>query len=462
VQSSGRKIARRLGFGSGTELRGFAGDTVYVGAWQAATSVADLIQIALITHALGLTDYGRLALVTSVVVLVGKFFDVQVGIAATTYGAPELHKRSRLAGPVFRFSYLIDLGTGLVAVAVLVPVAYIVGPGLVGTDGTLLMLIYSITLLASTVDNSSLAILRLLDRYRLVAGYTVAIEVVRVAMIAVALAVFHSLVAVVAVLALYQAAIGIANLLAGKLAFQRATGEPLFRGRHQGLAPEMRGRMIRTVLHTNVVTYTKLVQMQLPTVVVGALVGPFEAGLYKIGMAPAAFVGRLSDPAYVAILPRLSQLWSRGHYGEVRTFIKHLSRTWIPIVVTAAAIVIALRFPILRAIGGEEATAAAAVLASGVLARAIDGGLFWNASLLFAAGRARAVAGVAIAAAAVQTALLFPLTLGFEATGAGLAFLVSVALANALNTTLAVRVLGQRRHDETTGSGIGTRAPARS
>jgi hypothetical protein len=65
-----------------SELGGLAGDSFYVGIWQGTISVADLVQIALVTHALGLHQYGRLAIVMSFVVLVGQFFDVRGASAA--------------------------------------------------------------------------------------------------------------------------------------------------------------------------------------------------------------------------------------------------------------------------------------------------------------------------------------------------------------------------------------------
>ena len=77
-----RIAARRRG-----ELGGLAADSLYVAVWQGATSLADLAQIALIAHVLGLDQYGRFVVVVAFVMLVTQFFDVRVGVAATTLGA---------------------------------------------------------------------------------------------------------------------------------------------------------------------------------------------------------------------------------------------------------------------------------------------------------------------------------------------------------------------------------------
>src|SRR5437660_4903538 len=97
-----------------SQAGGVARDAFHVGIWQGATAVADFAQIALITHALGLGMYGRFALVIAFVTLVGQFFDVRVGIAATTIGARYIARDVRGAAGIFQYTYLIDLLTGII------------------------------------------------------------------------------------------------------------------------------------------------------------------------------------------------------------------------------------------------------------------------------------------------------------------------------------------------------------
>ena len=141
----------------------------------------DLVQLALITHVLGLDELGRLALVLSFVVLVGQFFDLRIGTAVTTFGARRLATGDLrgLAGAT-QFGYLLDATTGILGFAVVAALAPIVGPSLIGDQGTLLILLYGLTLLASTTNESSVSILRLFDRFRLVAFYSIGLESARV------------------------------------------------------------------------------------------------------------------------------------------------------------------------------------------------------------------------------------------------------------------------------------------
>jgi O-antigen/teichoic acid export membrane protein len=437
------------------ELRSLTGDTFYVGIWQAATSLTDLAQIALVTGFLGLTDYGRLALVSSLVMLVGKFFDVRVGVAATTLGASAMRQSPARGAAVFRLSYAIDAATGVLSVVALIPVALLVGEGLIGSDGVLLVLLYSIVLLVGTVNESSLTVLRLLDRYRLIAAFTIPLQALRVGLVLAALIVTHSLIWVVVALVVAEAALALAQLTAAAAVFQRHAGRRLFSRHGAALPTATRRQMLRTVLQTNIFTYAQLTQQQLPAVVLGAISGPLEAGVYKIGMAVSILVGRLADPARVSILPRLARLWADGRMGQVWRLLRSAALIAVPVMVVTVGLVIVFRDALLEVLGGQEATTAGAVVVLCSIAWGIDGALFWNTGLRFVAGEAKGVARVAAGAAAIQIAILVPMVDATGASGAALAFLISVAVANALNTAACVRIARRPPSASQQGSGRG-------
>jgi O-antigen/teichoic acid export membrane protein len=433
-----RMALRRRG-----ELGGLAADSLYVAMWQGATSLADLAQITLIAHVLGLDQYGRFAVVVAFVVLVTQFFDVRVGVAATTLGARELRRDPRRAAGIFQLSYVIDAVTGVLGFVVVVGLSFVVGPGLVGGNGTLLIVLFAIGVLASTLEDSSLAVLRLLDRYRLVATYTVGLEAARVALVAGALLFSDGLVPVILALVAQKMLVTVVQVATAASSFRTTIGRPLFREPALDAVTDTRRQMITTVLHTNVLSYARLAQTQLPTVVLGAISGPVQAGLYRIGMAAAAAVGRLADPAYAALLPRVSRLFAAGRQHSVKRLIERASLISVPVMVVALTAVLLLRDPILQLLGGEAATDAAPVLAAGAVAFAINGAVFWNIGVLFAAGRARTVSLIAVITAVTQAALLVPLVLALDAKGAALSFLVSMALSNLLMTAVALRLVAR-------------------
>lgn len=434
----GRRLLYRL---RRSEIGKLFGDSIYAAIWQGSTSVADLVQIVLITHALGLEEYGRLALAIAFVVLVGQLFDLRVGVATTIIGAEHLHRDDGRAAGVFQLSYVVDAGTGLLGFATVAVLAPFVGPALLGDGGTTLIILYALVLLAQTVDESSFTILRLLDRFRLIAVYTVALEASRIALVAGALAVYGSVTSVALALVVHRALAGAAAAVAAARVFRRATGVPLTQPA-LAKARADRPRLLRTMLHTNVVSYARLAQTQLPTVLVGAVAGATQAGVYKVGMAAAVMVGRLADPAYAALLPRLARLWSAGRRTEIRKLVKRLSTVVVPAVLALAGALILLRTPVLDALGGAEAGAdAGPVLIFGTFAHAVNAALLWNIPTLYAAGRAHVVSRLAIAAAVVQVVALIPLVDAYEASGAALSLLLSMLFLNLGATFQALAAL---------------------
>lgn len=434
-------LRRRFAVGRARELYGLAGDSAYAAVWQGATSIADLAQIVLITHALGLAEYGRLALVISFVVLVGRFFDVRVGIAATTFAVGRVGASDWAgAASVFRFGYAVDAAMGVAAFAIVVGLAPLVGPHLIGEHGSSLIVLYALTLLVSTVDETSVSILRVLDRFRLLAWHTVILEGLRVLAVGLALLIDRSLASVLIALVAYQLLRAVVNWLAAALVFSRASTVSLWR-RSSGRFGQRRA-MLRTIFHTNLVSYSRLAQVQLPTLLLGALSTTTQVGLYKIGTAAGAIVGRAADPAYAAVLPRLSRLWSSGKWAEIRGLLRSATVIAAGILGVVLFLVIVFRDPILRLLGGGDvAVAAAPVLVLVGVAQAMNGVLFWNTGLLFAAGRSGIVSLTAVGSALLQLALVVPLVATWDATGAAIALCVSMVLSNLVLTALAVQSL---------------------
>jgi O-antigen/teichoic acid export membrane protein len=106
-----------------------------------------------------------------------------------------------------------------------------------------------------------------------------------------------------------------------------------------------------------------------------------------------------------------------------------------------SAVVILFRDPILKVLGGNRATEAVTILILVATAQAINGAVFWNTGLLFAAGRAGIVTAVALIGMGIQVGLVVPLSILYGATGAAGALLVTYASTNVILTALAIRTL---------------------
>lgn len=426
-----------------SELGGLAGDASYVAVWQGAGVIAELVQIALVTHALGLAEYGRLALVIAFVMLVGGFFNVRIGIAATTHGARPLAQGAyRAAASVFRLAYMIDFGTVACALVVLAALAPLLGPSLIGEGATALVLLYSVTLVAQALETTSINVLRLLDRFRSVAVNRVFTELARIALLVAALAIDANLLLVVAAVAVAKLGGGFANLATASRAFERAGNGWRLTDRAGPMAADDRKAMLGTVFHTNLIAYARVAQVQLPTLMLGAMAGPTQTALYKVGMAVASGLTKVVDPATAALLPRFSRLWAAGKKAELSRLVRQATLICVPLIVLAFGLLVLFRDPLLRLLGTEvAATGAGTVLILGAVGHVFHAAVFWRTALLYAVGRARIISAVMVPVTALQIAGVALLVPEHGANGAALAFLVSLVLSAVALSVAALRAL---------------------
>ena len=394
------------------------------------------------THAFGLSGYGRFTVVVAFVELIGGFFNLRVGITTTTFGARWLADDPRVAAGVFQYGFLIDMGTTLVSIVLLGLIALVAGHHIVGSGSELLIPLYALALIGPTLNRSAFVVLRLLDRFRLIATYAWAFELARIALIVAAIQLFDGLTAVVLAIVIATLSAGIVNAAVSVRVFRRARQLSLTRSHLVTLHRPERRAMLRTLSHTGVISYGRVVQTQLPTVLLNAIAGPTQTGIYKIGMAAAAIVGKLVDPVSSALLPRLSRLWAAGRFAELRRLVFRASLLCGLALGVVFTTVVVFQDPILRFLGGgQEGEAASTVLLLGASTQVLYGLVFWHSTLLYAANRTGPMSLISVTAVVVQIAAMLVLVPELESTGAALALVCSQVIINVGWTTLALRTL---------------------
>lgn len=404
-----------------------------------------LVELVLINHILGLVAFGRFSLVVAFVTLVGQFFDVRVEQATLVFGGERIKSDPGAATGVLQFSYLVDLGTGALGFLAIIALLPLMGVGLVGEGGGTLILIYALTLLASTVDGTSSGTLQLLDRHRQIVWYTLGREALRVLVVAAMLVRYKSLFALFVGILIHDAIAAVIIFLLAAVTFRREMGTSLISPVRAGVDVP-RKQMIKMIFHTNLVAYARLVQMQVPALVLGFLHGPLDVGLYKLGAAAGLAVGALTDPFSTAILPRLSRLWARGQRDELRQMLKQISAFSFAGMGLALLLIVFFREPILVAVGGNEARSAATILTLVALAQAVNGALFWNGPVLMAMHRASVVARIQLLGVSIHLPLLLSLSYLWGANGAAVALVAAYLVINVGMTIAALRFLATSPH----------------
>lgn len=431
-----RFVAKRISH----EARGFVHDSFVLSLSSIVTMAGYFIQVVLLTHLLGLDVYGTFALAVSFVALVGGFFDVQIGVMPISFGAKHMEREPDRAAGVFQFGYITELlldGTAFLVVAALAP---FLGPRLAGDQGTLIFILYGLTLIASLGKATSMALLQLCGRFGTILRLVVLREVVRVALILGVLLTLGTLVSAVVALIVLELLIGIVGGVLAGHAFSTRCRRSLWKPALASVK-ELRRPMLVMLFHTNLVTYAKLIPAQVPTLLLGALRPPAEVGGFKVATAIAAAAVKLVDPAWAAVMPRLSRLWSSGRRAEIRELLVQATIGAALVLSMCAVAAFLLREPLLRIVGGEGATTATTVLVLSLIGGVVNGTLFWNTPLIYAAKEARLAVVAYVLSSLVLTPLLVVGIDAWGANGAAAALLVFIIVLNLILTALALRVL---------------------
>jgi O-antigen/teichoic acid export membrane protein len=425
-----------------SETRALVQDSFVLTLATMVATLGQMAQIALMTNFLGLRAYGQFALAVASVAIASRFFDVQVGSAAIAFAA-KTPRDARATAAVFQFSYLVDTVAGIAGYAVVAALAPVIADRLIGPGGSTLFFVYGLTLLTATVETTSLALLQHLQRFSTILWLTVFRELVRVALLVGVLVLFDTLTSAAIALVVVEAAFCVAALATSNAVFRRHHAIGLLEHRSR-LAAATRRSMLGMIFHTNFIAYAKLVSSQVPTILLGVLRSPVDVGAFKVATALAAGVGKPADPAWAAVLPRLSRLWNERRIAEVRTLLAQSTILAFGILATGAAAVVLLRHDLIRLFAGRSAPTAVDVLLLAVAAQVISGTLFWNSALLVAARRANLASRSYVASALLLLVLLPVMINAFGAVGAAGALLASAIAGNVLLTTAALALFRAR------------------
>jgi len=436
-----RRLVTRLSKRLNPQTRGFLRDSTKLGAGSAIVVAGYATQIALITHILGFEEYGVFVIVVSTVDLVARLFDFQVGQMTTAYAADSLKTNARRTIGIAQFSYLVDLGAGVIGFLVVVAIAPVAAEQLLDGESWWLFVLYGLIMLVTTTETTSITLLQLSGRFGGILRLTGIRETMRLAFVLFALIAFDSIASVIIGLVVMEAVMAVLWTIAANTAVRAETGGFSLTRRCLAETQGMRREMTRMVLHTNVISYIKVLAAQAPTLLVGAMRTPAEAGLFKIGTSVAAVVGKPADPAWAAVLPRLAKLRVAGRTTEMRALIRQASLGAFLLMSAMGLVAVVFRDPLLRIVGGSAALAAGTVLTLSVLARIVNGTLFWNSPLLYALKRASTASRVVVGASLIFVPVLVVFVDRWGANGAAGALLVWNVVVNAGLTIAAVRAM---------------------
>lgn len=397
----------------------------YLFSANAIVAAIGLLTLALTARALGPAGLGAVALVEAFVRAVGRCVQMEPWQAIVRYGATCLERGERSEFlRLVKFGLVVDAVGSLIGTAVAIAMAQLAGV-LFGLDAThtLQASVCALMLLASF--SSPMAVLRLLDRFDLIARLSVCFAVSRLALSAMAWASGGGVWAFILVLMLSSVVEGLVPLwmslktLRGK-GFPRVWSTSLkgVREAHPGL--------FAFVFNSNISLIARDSTHRFDTLIVGALLGTTALGYFQIAKRVGLAALRFGRPLQQVVYPEIARIWARGDLRRFRSVVLRVN-TALGLLAVAAALMTAplMERTLVAAFGDAFAAAAPVVIGQLVAAAVFLGGLTLNSALL-TMGWDRALMRFSLAASFVFFCTLPILSLALGAVGASLSHLVYI------------------------------------
>ncbi len=434
-------VMRRIFRNAGTLLGG-----------KAVSALLALASLAVTARGLGPELFGILVLVHTYAKLIGGLTKFQSWQAVIRYGAAALERGApaELQG-LIKFTVLLDLVSAVIGVAIAMILAPVIGPWFGLDDDTVnLAMIYS-ALILFTAKATPTGILRLFDRFKLIAIQTTFSPAASLAGATIAWSMGGGL---EAFLVVWFVAGAVDGLSLSVLGWREVARQGLLRGMDLSLADltAPHSGIWKFVWSANIYTSLNAASSHLVTLGVGWLLGPSAAGLFKIA---SQFASVLVVPATLlrrSIYPELAKLTAAGGAGggarAVRKIVARAGAVAGSVAVVAVVVLALIGEPLISLTVGHAYLGAYGVLV--VLAAATAISIFGVAldPVFFAMGRPDVMLRVSVIIAALNLVLVFLFAAEWGLVGVGWASLVSTAVGIGVLIMLALGRLAKRVRSE--------------
>jgi O-antigen/teichoic acid export membrane protein len=321
-------------------FRSLLKNSSYLAASRVVAAIAGLATVSLAAHALGLLLFGALILITSYAKAVSGIAKFQSWQLIVRYGARAIHGEVDDFKTSTGFAFSLDAVSGiaamLVAVAILPFVAGWVG---ITPDQLWLAMLYC-TLLPTMGAATPSGVLRALDRFDQISWQGTVTPISRLVLIVIAFFADAPFAAYVA--AWYVTDLG-GDLYMWFLAWRELRRRGLMEGIRPTLNPETLPGAWRFAIHVNLNASVQAAWGPIARVVVGGLLGPAGAALFRAASS-------LSDAA-----AKPADLLAKAFYPEVVRMDLSTKKPWnLMLRGTALASIVAILAIVVLLIGGQR------------------------------------------------------------------------------------------------------------
>jgi len=392
---------------------------------QIVAGIAALVQGVIIARSLGASDYGVMGVAMAYALMVYRLFDCRVWEAITIF-IPQFRQRDEheSAEAILRFCIWIELATGFFAAAAVWLSADWAGRTIFnGSAPASVIRLAGVLVVLRIPFEITKALLRLADRFELLAKQTAAMAVVQLLMVLVVCRIDPT-VRCVLIVHLASTALSSAIFMVTAVSIGRQLDLHILRSpRWSALHGHWR-EFLSFLLLTNLNATWRFAN-KLDLIILGWFGTMSDVGIYQVARKATQFLVLPASALRQAIFPEMSKLAADENTDQLKHLPLQLTRL-ISICIIPGCLfgTIAAPWVIPWIWGGEFARAT--LLAQLLVWNALGLSLVWFQPFLLSTGRARAVVVVQIAMSAVYVGMLVCLTHTSGAIGTAVAHIVRI------------------------------------
>lgn len=400
--------------------------------------------IALATRALGVEQFGILALMHSFVLAVAAIAQFSSWQMLMRYGAVALQENNK---PHFQqlvwFAGFLDILGSLIGIAIIVFFIEFSAETLnIPEKYYDILQIYAISVISITLSTSSLGILRLLDKFRLLALHATIEPLIR--LIGAGILFFFSSDLIYFLVTWFIALVVSRMAMVGLAIYHLKKSEILDRATASlDLCPEK--GIWRFIFGVNIGTTLKLSASHLPVLLVGSLLGPAAAGLFRVAQQLADILIKPGRKLLVpAIFPELSRLSAAKEHSQRREMVMRLSLLIGGLAILVFTVFVLYGDIILLLIAGEEFRMAYGVMVWLAAAGVITLLSFPLEPLMLSAGMAYRTVLIHISATAGYVISFYQFAPYFELKSAGMAAVVYTVMLGLISLAFSWKLIKEK------------------
>ena len=395
-----------------------------------ATSLFAAAEPVLIARFLGVEQFGLFSLIIAYVGMVNGLIDLKSPEAVVRYVGEhlELGKKEK-ALSFIKFFYVLDFLVGVLALGTCLLLAGVANDLFIHSeDAFRFTLIYSLSVLVSSINTSSEAVLRIFDRFKTIAFVRTSRTGLRVALVAACLLLGLG---IEEILVCYVVAAFVFFLMLQITVF-RVLKQSGFK-RWTTAKTENLGATIREVrpfVLTSTFTgfLSNAFKRQIPVLILGYFTSKEAVGLYRVAAIFSGVGVRLRKPVEDTIYPALVAAQSRGSKEAFSKIVSYSTKNLLKVFLPVGLIFLLFADKIITVFFGSEYEPAALALRLIIISEVLSGFYFWIDSAELALNRLRQrVTRVALSSAS-YIAVLFMLVNEYSYNGAAAARLAPAIL----------------------------------